>query len=434
MEHSVVIVSATSPLPADNGRRVFLAGLVHYLVDRLDSSRVHYGLVAGPDERMPDLPCRVYGLPKPRPRQQIVNAVVDSALRRRLSLQEAMLSSKQLRRAIADLMATLAPSLEIYDTARLAQHRAPDRVGARSIVNLDDLYSLRYERMVRSSVVLGAKFDPLGEFSNQIPRFLRRSAGVPALYRPLLRWESQRMREREIEFARAYSCSLLVNADEAMDLREQAGVSTVRHITPLVPAPPVAQRSLAKPNEIAFLGRLNVPHNDDAICSFIRNVVPALVKQHPGWRLRVVGKGASPTLRRLADAYRGTVCLEGFVDNLADVFARTTAVIAPLRFGSGVKLKVLDALAHGVPVLGTEVTFEGIPAKRASPWPSLADAESSDGCFVADDIRTWPKVLSGLADARVNAAYSEAARDFFQRSYSRDAVYAQYDDIFRLRT
>jgi len=401
VKQSVVVVSAISPLPVDNGRRVFLAGLVQYLCDRIGPDDVHYGLVASRDVPTPDLGCRVHRLPMPHSGEQLGNAVVESVLRRRLSLQEAMLSSGPLRAAVADLVATWEPTLEIYDTARMAQHRAPYRPDARSIVHLDDLYSVRYARMVESSATLGADFDPLGEFSANVPGFLRRPAGAPAVYRPLLRWESRRMREREVAIAQEFTTTLLVNAGEVAALNRQAGVSTVRVITPLAPMPGTTRRAPVEPPELVFLGRLNVPHNDDAICSFLREALPALLQRSPDTRIRVIGKGASPALRRLAAAHPDAVLLEGFVEDLDAVFARATAVIAPLRFGSGVKQKVLDALARGVPVIGTEVTFEGIPVSRGAVGPHHGGVEAVDGCIVADDLRTWPELLAGLVDPDV---------------------------------
>jgi glycosyltransferase involved in cell wall biosynthesis len=429
---SVVVISAISPLPVDNGRRVFLVGLVQYLVERLGPDSVHYGLVAAADVPTPNLPCRVHRLPMPNSAQRVGNAVVQSGLRRRLSLQEAMLSSRGLRAAIADLIATWEPSLEIYDTVRMAQHRAPSRSNSRSIVHLDDLYSVRYARMAEMSAALGADFDPLGEFAANIPGLLRRPAGVPAVYRPLLRWESSRMREREIAIARAFSRTLLVNAGEVADLNRMADVSTVRVITPLAPTPGTTRRSPAQPPEFVFLGRLNVPHNDDAICSFIRDALPSLQARLPESRLRIIGNGASPSLRRLASAHPQTVRLEGFVEDLDAVFAQATAVIAPLRFGSGVKQKVLDALARGVPVIGTEVTFEGIPVRRRLPG-SASETADTDGCIVADDLAAWPTALTALVDRETNAEYSAAASAFFRRTYSQDVVYAQYDEIFQLQ-
>jgi glycosyltransferase involved in cell wall biosynthesis len=432
VKQSVVVISAISPLPVDNGRRVFLAGLVQYLCDRLGPDDVHYGLVASPDVPTPALPCRVHRLPMPTPAEQLGNALVQSIVRRRLSLQEAMLSSRRLSTAVADLIAVWQPSLEFYDTARMAQHRVPFRLNTRSIVHLDDLYSVRYARMVETSDALGADFDPLGEFASNIPGFLRRLASVPAVYRPLLRWESRRMRQRETAIARESPCTLLVNAGEVANLSHQAGVSTVRVITPLAPIPRATLRAPAKPAEFVFLGRLNVPHNNDAICSFIRDALPVLLQRSPGCQLRIIGNGALATLRHLAGKYPNAVVLQGFVEDLDTIFARATAVIAPLRFGSGVKQKVLDALARGVPVIGTEVTFEGIPVSRGSSIPSLSAAAGSDGCIVADDVRAWPEILASLADEATNIAYSAAAADFFRRTYSREVVYAQYDDIFQL--
>ena len=430
MNQSVVVISAVSPFPVDTGRRVFLAGLVQYLVDRFGGDAVHYGLAAPAVIPTPHLPCRVHRLPVPSTREKMSNAVVHSMLQRRWSMQESMLSTPRLRSAVAALMHTYSPALEIYDTVRMAQHRAPARPDSTSMVHLDDLYSGRYERMVDSPAAAEPDFNPLGEFATNIPAPLRRAAGNPRVYRRLLRWEAQRMRQRECEVARDFPCATLVNAQEVSALRQQTGLSTIRVITPLLATPRPVPRSPVDPPEFVFLGRLNLPHNNDAICSFIEGAWPLLLQRSPKCQLRVVGKSASPTLRRLAAAHSGSIRLEGFVDDLDSLLARAVAVIAPLRFGSGIKQKILDAVARGVPVVGTEVAFEGIPARRSPLATAPAGAAYSDGCIIAEDPGSWPGPLLQLTDVDVNAAYSAAARDFFQRTYSAEVVYSQYDEIF----
>jgi glycosyltransferase involved in cell wall biosynthesis len=136
----------------------------------------------------------------------------------------------------------------------------------------------------------------------------------------------------------------------------------------------------------------------------------------------VIGSGASDTLRTLAAAHPGTVALEGYVADLEPVFSRATVALAPMRMGSGIKLKMLDAFARGVPVLATSIAIDGIPVAR----------DGSDGCLICDDVSQWPRLIAELADPRRAAEMSAAALDFFARTYGRDVVGAQYDEIFGL--
>ena len=425
MAKSVVIVTAIAPYPVDNGRRAFLAGLLEYLVDRFGPEHVHYALVAADEEELPDMPCQLHHLPSSGTATKLTN-LAKAAATGRLSLQESLLSSPDLKRAVAALMLRLQPDIELYDTVRMGQHRSPHRQGTRQILNYDDLYSLRYRRMLAVDARVGASFNPLGEFASHLPSALRTLAKRPVAYRSLLRRESKLLARREQQLATEFSDSLLLNSNEVSLMQRTSGFASVHLITPYALTPEVVRRDPAHPPEFVFLGRLNVPHNDDAICSFISSAMPGLLRLIPEARLHVLGKGASDELRQLTRRFGESIVLDGFVDDLDETFARATAVLAPLRFGTGVKTKILDALARHVPVIGTSTALEGIPARL-----DQQDARSAvDGCLLSDKLSDWPRLLAQLVDPTTNAAVSRGAGDFFDRTYSQDTVWRQYDEIF----
>lgn len=415
----VLIISAVSPMPRDSGRRVSLGGLLDYLVDRLGPEQVHYVLVSGGDVAPPKLPCRVHRLAAPSALVKLGTVGYAALLRRRLSLQEALLSSVSLRRDIARLSREVNAAVEVYDTIRMGQHRATPTAGTRQLLLLDDLYSVRYERML--AMPRQVRIDPLGEFASNVPSLLRGVARRPSVYRALLQWERRLVARRERQQAAEFETALLVSAEEAGRLRRETGLGSIEVLTPHIRAPKATPRAPAAPPEFVFLGRLTVPHNDDAVQTFLREVLPGLVAAVPSARLRIIGRGASPQVRELAASAPEHVTVEGFVEDLDGVLRGATALVAPLRFGSGIKLKVLDALARGVPVVGTGVALEGIPVDRSG----------RDGVVVEDNLAGWPELLARLVNPSVNTVRSRSARSSYVRTYDPGVVYAQYDRIFR---
>jgi len=234
--------------------------------------------------------------------------------------------------------------------------------------------------------------------------------------------ERDRIRRAEAQVVRGFDASLLVNIDEVHRLRRISGNDTVRVVHGMLPPVAPPDRVVAEPPELVFLGRLNIPHNDDAICAFIGAAMGELVRRHPDIRLRIIGKDPSDALLALVAAHAPNIVLEGFVENLDDVLGRATVSLAPLRFGSGVKIKMLDALARGVPTLATTVSVEGVPVAP----------DGGNGCFVSDDLTRWPDLIDEMIDPEHNAQLSKVAVEFFQSVYGRDVVTAQYDDIFGL--
>jgi glycosyltransferase involved in cell wall biosynthesis len=417
-QDSVLLLSAVSPLPVDNGKRAVLNGLVNYLVGRLGSEHVHYGIVVAAGEDLPELPCQVHRLPRPPAVRQLGNVLTKTLQGR--SLQECALSSPALTAGVAGLLETVQPTLEIYDTLRLAQH-APDRRYGSRVVYLDDLFSVRYQRMLTlldDGQLTGIDF--LGEFAANIPSFARRVVTRPSVARRLLRLEQRLITRSEDAVVEHFDLSLLVNSDEVEQLRARTGSPDVQVISPLVPEPSrVTTRTRARP-ELVFLGRLNIPHNDDAICTFLREVLPAAQARIPGLGLRIIGRSPSRTLQSLAEAAGPSVRLEGFVEDLDEALGACSLLIAPLQFGSGVKIKILDSLARGLPVLGTTTAVEGIPVAPAG----------HDGFVVEDDLQGWPELIAGLLEPAANERASAAARSFYLRVYAPDQVEAQYDELF----
>ncbi|MEP6562993.1 MAG: glycosyltransferase, partial [Nakamurella sp.] len=344
------------------------------------------------------------------------------AVNRSYTAQEAMLGSPALRKQIQALIAWLRPTIEVYDTLRLGQHAPVPQRARRRVLYLDDLFSLRYEKMLNFAKENPVSIDPLGEFASNVPSPLRALVRRPAIYRPVLRMERDRIERREIELVNKFDASLLVNQHEVDILRARSGSTTVRQINGLLPSLGTPVRRRVNPPELLFLGRLNIPHNDDGICAFLRLAMPELVVRLPDVMVRLIGKGASENLCSLARRYPDNVRIEGFVEDLGPLFARATASLAPLRFGTGIKIKTLDSLARGLPVLATSGGVDGIPIGPAG----------ADGCVVSDNLSEWPRLIEQLIKPERNAQLSKAGRAFFNRTYASDVVMAQYDTIFGL--
>jgi glycosyltransferase involved in cell wall biosynthesis len=106
----------------------------------------------------------------------------------------------------------------------------------------------------------------------------------------------------------------------------------------------------------------------------------------------------------------------------AEVFARCSAMIVPLLFGSGVKVKTLEALACGLPVISTHFGAEGIISGPAEPA----------GIIVENDPRRFPRHMRALLDPQTNAGLRRQAREFFSAKFSADAGARRYDALFGL--
>jgi glycosyltransferase involved in cell wall biosynthesis len=302
----------------------------------------------------------------------------------------------------------------------MAQY-APDAVAATQVCYLDDLFSERYERMLEASRRYGEiNVSPLGNFAEHVPARLRPLATHRHSQTLLLRAERSLVRRSEDRTVHRFRRSLLVNADEASVLadRSSAPAHRIRSIPPLIVAPSIPDRTFSGEPEFVFLGLLSLPHNDDGLRSFLRTAWPQIVERLPGARLRVIGNEARPELSELAATLRDSVTVEGYISDLGEALSGAAALVNPVRFGSGIKLKVVEALGRGLPVVSTPIGAEGIASGPGT------------GVLVAAEPAEFTDLLCSLTDPVVNAEISAQARDHFRATYSRSAVFDAYDEAF----
>lgn len=416
---SVALISAVDPYPTDAGKKVVLAGFLDYFAERYGPGEVHYvKVVASPGDEFPVVLHRV---PGPRKTDVLRNVAV-RVTTGRSSLQEAFLGSPQTAAAVTRILDEVQPTLRIYDTVRMAQY-APADVAADHICYLDDLFSERYDRMLKAAKRYpDVEISPLGNFAEHVPHRLRPLATNRVSQSALLRLERRLVLASENRAARGFRRCLLVNAAEAAELaqRTSAAPGRIQSVPPLVNIVSSGERQYRGAPEFVFLGLLSLPHNADGLQSFLRAVWPQVLSRLPDAHLRVIGRDASPSVLALTGEFADSVTVDGYVPDLGAALNSAAALVNPLRFGSGIKLKVFEALGRGLPVVSTTIGAEGIASGPGS------------GIVVADEAAETADALCSLTSVARNAQVSEEAREHFASTYSRRAVFEVYDDIFAM--
>ncbi|WP_392465420.1 glycosyltransferase [Arsenicicoccus cauae] len=419
---SVAVVSAVAPYPSDSGKAMVIAGFLRHLRSRLPHHQIHYLHVGPPLRRTAEFKgVQVHEMGQPSRTDQLIG-LVRGVLLRRQSLQEAFLGSPRVAATVQQTLADLDPDLEIIDTVRMEQHVAGRRFRGRRVLYLDDLFSVRYTRMleVLRDERIDADFDPLGQFSHNVPAQLHWLTRAPLTRRALLRFERGRVARSERRAARTNPTSVLLNAEEARHLREETGAAVVA----IPPSIPGLSRSAHQPDrwdgrpEFAFVGLLSLAHNHDGLGWFLREGMDELLALQPDARLHVIGRDADESL--LADAARhgDQVVVHGFVPDLDEALSRMCALVNPLRFGSGIKIKTLDALARGLPVVSTPVAAEGIAT------------HSRPGLIVVPDVVEAARALAALVDPIVRERQTQGAQALYAQRFADPVVAAAYDEVF----
>lgn len=180
-----------------------------------------------------------------------------------------------------------------------------------------------------------------------------------ALDDPLLAHTARRFLTLERQVWRTVDISIYLSDEEASEVGRLEPTVEARAIAPYAftsfDAPSVPPAT----SNILFVGGFGHPPNGDAVHWFASEVFPAVRARHPSARFIVVGSNPTPDIRALAGP---AIDVLGQIDDeaLERAYAEARVAVAPLRFGAGVKGKVVEALAKGMPIVTTPIGVQGL--------------------------------------------------------------------------
>lgn len=242
-----------------------------------------------------------------------------------------------------------------------------------------------------------------------------RAAGAGWLA-PIARREGARVRRFEIAAVREADRVIAISPDDAARLQDLSGRDDVVTILPSMgdlgecpPPPPPSDR-------IAFLGTLSWPPNAEGIDWLAREVVPALRRLLPQARFVVGGRGLPPVIARRVREAGIELC--GWVEDPTAFFRSAAAAVVPILSGSGIAMKLLDAMRAGVPVASTPAGARGLPVR---------DGEE---LLVAQGAGELAHALRRLlSDEALRRRLVQGAWSYLRRHHAREALARQYEVV-----
>ncbi len=168
---------------------------------------------------------------------------------------------------------------------------------------------------------------------------------------------------------------------------------------------------------LLFVGGFRHPPNTDAVLWFCQEIWPVVHQQFPQMQFHVVGGDTPESITALSNL--AGVRIHGYVEDLETLIDACRISVAPLRYGAGVKGKVNQALAHGLPVIATGCAVEGM------------DLSNGEDVVLADNVQEFANAIIGLYNdiTRLDQLAAAGIRNT-QRAFSPERARAALRDLF----
>ncbi|MCU0378753.1 MAG: glycosyltransferase family 4 protein [Bacteroidales bacterium] len=157
--------------------------------------------------------------------------------------------------------------------------------------------------------------------------------------------------------------------------------------------------------KVGFIGALNWEPNLDGLKWFLKKVWPHVLKSHPDAKLFIAGRGASDEIAGQLDGIN--VIFLGEIDDARSFMESMTVLIAPLFAGSGLRIKIIEAMSLGKTVVTTPVAATGLPVTNGQEL------------FIAKDAVSFSRALTAtLMNPAIRKTTGEAAMDMVRKRYN----------------
>jgi polysaccharide biosynthesis protein PslH len=160
-------------------------------------------------------------------------------------------------------------------------------------------------------------------------------------------------------------------------------------------------------------------HNTNGLLWFINEVMPLIESINQSANLTVLGKNPPESLTRIN---RNSINIKGYVESVKPYFEQSLVYVAPLFVGGGMRVKIIEAMAAGLPVVATAISAEGLSANE------------QDGLFVTDNPNRMAELISDLLNNPTKAMeLGKKAQEYVVRNHSWEyevqRIYKAYQEL-----
>jgi glycosyltransferase involved in cell wall biosynthesis len=221
-----------------------------------------------------------------------------------------------------------------------------------------------------------------------------------------------RLHRFEARIVKRFPCTFVTDADAAF-FKRQRMVRVISNGVELGGA----DAGTVDDDVIAFSGNMGFPPNIDAVKFFYDKVFPTVISERPSVRWHIIG--TEPVADVLSLGAHPNITVTGHVENIREHLSRATVVVCPMVTGTGIKNKVLEAMALGRAVVTTPLGMQGI---AATPGGNIAVGRNPS--------ELAEKIIELLGNRPLREAMGRAGREYVARHHSWSGVTEEVDALY----
>lgn len=341
---------------------------------------------------------------------QALSVMKNTFIRNKLPLQTSLFFNKLILEAYKRCYQKIKPDVVMFDMIRLVPYAEIVEPGVTKILYAEDDLAKRYKRQIaspRSGSIAGYYGENLGGTINRL-------LSKPWFKNLILNYEVRKLEKYENEYKNKFDSITFISQLESDSFNNRHKMKVAKTLTMGADVDYLcnAVKISDYPNSIVFVGNCSVATNADSVRKICEEVLPRT--KHPV-TLYVIGK-CPVELKNAISSDRVKVL--GFVDNLRDTVKSMNLFVAPITYGTGIKTKIVEAMAIGVPVITNDVGAESLEVRNGQEL------------IVENSYEVIAKKIDCLLDhPEICAEMVSHAQSYVRKKHAWDVVYHSFEEM-----
>lgn len=341
---------------------------------------------------------------------QVISVAKNSIIKKRFPLQTSMFFNKSVLEKFKNYYQDVKPDVVMFDMVRLVPYADFVDPNVKKILLADDDLVKRYRRQIANP----QSGNIAGYYSKNLGGAINRLVSCKKLKNLVLNYEIKKLEKYELEYKDKFNSITFVSKleSDSFNKRHQTNVAKTLSMGTDFDYLSKSIKRPDYPNSIVFVGNCAFAPNADSVKNICENILPRV--KHPV-TLYIIGKCPDDLQKNiLGDHVR---CL-GYVDNLRDTVKSMDLFVAPISYGSGIKTKIVEAMAIGIPVITNDVGAESL------------DVSNGKELFIENSSEAIAEKIDLLLDNPQKCAeLASNAQSYVKNNHAWDVVYQTFQDI-----